>query len=749
VGNTHPEPWGTTSKDTGNDHSLGVWRRGGEGRPGATKKAPILSRPAEVIAVDEPKDREGVTRELFQAVAAASPDAVLLVADTGYITVWNAAAQRMFGLPADRATPPPPPLWQRFLSPEAQVRLAADSGSVGDDSPPLTLLRNDGEPFPAAVRISPLPAGGCIWVVRDLENRQDTVKLLEGAYERLERAHREWEAAFDAVRDPIFLHDAEGRIINANRAYAERAGVPITELRGRRYWDLFPKGDGPLPNCMHAVEHDMNQVVDEVTVDGSAYLSRAFVARDRHGAYRCSVHIMEDVTEKFEALGRIESISRLYTVLSEVNKAIVRVTDEQRLFEAICRIVVEQGQLQMAWVGLLDSERQELRPTMSYGHVGSYLDGFVISLANEAQAAGPTARSLVTEGHTICNDTATDPRMALWRDRALACGFRASAAFAFSDRHGLRGALTIYADRAGFFTEEVVQLFKGLAADISFALDAFATRRQRERAEADLRELNDTLEARILERTTELTAVNRELEAFSYSVSHDLRTPLRSLDGFSHLLLKRHGEVLDETGKDYLNRIRAASGRMGELIDDLLTLSRVTRAPLASKPVDLSAVATEILTHLAENEPERQVAVRVTGHITARCDAALARVLLENLLGNAWKFTGRTDDPSIEFTTERRGNEVLYCVRDNGVGFDMAYAGKLFGAFQRLHRVDEFPGTGIGLATAQRIVQRHGGQIWADALPGEGATFRFTLTQHAKRDPDGINSEQDTAAAAG
>jgi signal transduction histidine kinase len=225
----------------------------------------------------------------------------------------------------------------------------------------------------------------------------------------------------------------------------------------------------------------------------------------------------------------------------------------------------------------------------------------------------------------------------------------------------------------------------------------------------------------------ELSALNRELESFSYSVSHDLRAPLRSMDGFSLALLEDYGERLDDEGRDYLQRIRAASQRMGRLIDDLLGLARVTRAELNLRPVDLSAMAHEIADTLARQQPQRQVQWQIDDGIKVQADRALLQVALQNLLENAWKFTAKTDEAAIRVGAEQRDGQRVIHVGDNGAGFDMAYSSRLFGAFQRLHHEGEFPGTGIGLATVQRILRRHGGEIWVDAAPGKGATFHFTL----------------------
>ena len=234
-------------------------------------------------------------------------------------------------------------------------------------------------------------------------------------------------------------------------------------------------------------------------------------------------------------------------------------------------------------------------------------------------------------------------------------------------------------------------------------------------------------EALVQERTHALQVANKELEAFSYSVSHDLRAPLRAVDGFSQVLIEDYGDKLDESGQHYLKRVRASAQHMGVLIDDMLKLAQVTRTPLQLHELDLSAMAQEVVMQLHHNEPGRNVHIDISAGLHAKGDPGQLRIVLENLLGNAWKYTSKTTSAHIWFDAVLQDNTSLFRVRDNGAGFDMKYAGKLFGAFQRLHRKEEFEGTGIGLATVARIVHRHGGRVWADASPGQGATFFFTL----------------------
>lgn len=441
------------------------------------------------------------------------------------------------------------------------------------------------------------------------------------------------------------------------------------------------------------------------------------------------IAIIQDATGRKDNEAKIERLTRTHRLLTRVNEAIVRAQNRDGLFKAICNAAMESELFRFVWIGMLDEQKLSVMPATCAGLDEGYTDKLNIRLDDEFTGNGPTGRAIREGTHVVCHDIEHDPCMAPWRDEALKRGYRASAVFPIREEWCVVGAINVYAADTHFFTSDIIQLMLELAADVSFALGVFVERNRREWAEDEINQLNVALEHRVLERTCQLEAANKELEAFSYSVSHDLRAPLRSIDGFSQILLKTHSDRLDATGQDYLQRVRRASQRMGHLIDDLLQLSQVARSSIRREPVDLSEIAEFVADDLRKTNPERQVQFDLQQGISMQADPGLLRIVMENLLGNAYKFTGKKAEAKIEFGKHDIDGESVFFVRDNGDGFNMDYVHKLFGAFQRLHGAGEFEGTGIGLATVQRIIHRHNGRIWAEGKEGQGATFCFTLPQ--------------------
>lgn len=486
-------------------------------------------------------------------------------------------------------------------------------------------------------------------------------------------------AILDNTTSVIYLKDVEGRYILINRVYERLFNVRQEELYGKTDYDLFPKdaSDQFRRNDLKALESGRAIEIEEQVPqeDGiHTYISIKCPIYGPDGKAYALCGISTDITDRKraeEALRRSEeSLTNAQRIARLGNWDLDVIKNELVWSDEVYRIF-----------GVAPKE------------FGASYDAFL-------SYVHPDDRVYV----------ASEVRKAFYEKKP----------YSIDHRIIVEGEVRIvHAQGEVAFDENGAPVrMSGTVQDIT----------ERKRIEDELRKLNEELEKRVADRTVEIEAANRELEAFSYSVAHDLRAPLRIIGGFTRVLLEKHFEGFDREGREYLARIGAASTRMEELIDDLLALSQVIRAEMRREEVDLSEMARAIAFDLKKSEPGRNVEFIIEDGLTARGDERLLRLMLENLFGNAWKFTGRKPEAKIEF---RSGGKIdgrtAYFVRDNGAGFNMKYAERLFSAFQRLHSADEFPGTGIGLATVYRIVKRHGGKVWAEGETGRGATFYFTL----------------------
>ena len=561
-------------------------------------------------------------------------------------------------------------------------------------------------------------------------------------------AETRYRSLFEQAPDGILVVDARTlNILEFNDLACAELGYTREEfsvLNVRDYHEVFDE-EG-LPDLLRTVSRSDKGVTVEARHrrrDGELVDRLVSLQMIDYGGVPAILTIHRDITERKRDQERILRLTRMYGALSAANEAIARVKDPKELYERVCRIAVEEAGLAMAWVGEVHGDG-ELQPLAAWGDTSDYLDGLTI-LGHGLTALGPSGVAAATGRGDVCNDVGHAERMEPWRQHLLASGFLSSAAVPLLRDGRVTGAFSVYADEQGFFSDEMMDLLGRLGGDLSFAAEAAALETDRAVADAEIRRLNEELERRVRDRTAqlqqtnrELATSNRELESFRHSVSHDLRAPLRAIDGFSMAVLEDYASELPEEGAVYLRRVRAASQRMGQLIDELLQLSRVSRAEMPTEDVDLSALVHEIVAALREGEPARQVEVLVQDNVHAVGDPRLLRVVLVNLLDNAWKFTSKRQQATIWFGAEPEGEDLVYHVRDNGAGFDAAYASRLFAPFQRLHTADQFPGTGVGLATVQRIVRRHGGRVWAFGIPDEGATFSFTVA----RDSQGVGGKR-------
>lgn len=669
-----------------------------------------------------------------------SPDAILLTDTQGTVYAANPAACRLF-----RRT-------------EEEIRALGRAGLADTSDPRLEpalrerqrsgyfhgylsfLLPNgekfEGEATSALYRDDPVGVRTSLFI-RDVTERVRTDKELQRAYATL-------FTAMDQSQAGIAIADADGGVQFINQSGLEIRGRPDRELAVGigdyvAYWNLFhldgtrmKNEEVPLARAILTGEANRLEYVVRREDRDLVVLTNAAPVRDGDGQVVGGVAVFLDVTEAKRAEERLRRLNRTYLLLSQCNQAIVRERDVANLFGEVCGSAVEQGGFLMAWVGLVGEERT-VRTVACAGNGSDYVAGLAIRLDDPTSSGGPTGTAIKSGRPSVCNDIAGDARMAPWRDTALRHGYRSSAALPIIVDGDSVGCLHLYASQPAFFDDEEMRLLEEMAGDLGFAMEFARRTEERRQADADRREalqqvraLNAELERRVEERTAQLTAANRELEAFSYSVSHDLRAPLRAVDGWAGVLAEDFGEALGDEGLAVLARLRAAGRRMGDLIEDLLQLSRVSRVALEARSLDAGEVARTAWRDLADAAGDR---ARLVVHEVPRChaDPSLLRQVLDNLFVNALKFSAPRETPVIEFGGEVRGSEAVFWVKDNGVGFDPAHADKLFQPFQRLHDAREFPGTGIGLAIVQRIVRLHGGRVWAESRPDQGAAFYFSL----------------------
>ncbi|MDO8680792.1 MAG: PAS domain S-box protein [Acidobacteriota bacterium] len=624
--------------------------------------------------ISERKRKEASLREaygLLHAVTESIPDAVFVKDSTGRYLMINAAGARLLGQPVEqvlgkRDTDFLPPEAARKVMEEDREVMAAGESSTHEETEAQAGITRALLSTKAPYCNSQGEITGVLGIRRDITE-------LKRAEERL---HLQG-AALEAAANAIVIADREGCIVWVNPAFTRNTGYELEEARGQNPRILRSgKQDQTfyqnLWETILAGRVWRGEIVNR-RKDGSLYTEDMTVTpvRDAGGEIAHFVAIKQDVTEHKRAEAALRESEERFRLLTE---------------SALTGVYLIQ-----------DNLFRYVNP--AFVPIFGYTVGELTDKLGPLDLTAPGDRALVAENI-----------------RKRVAGGIHDIRYSFKGRRK-DGAL-IDVEVHGARVE-----YDGKPAVVGTLLDVT----ERIRAEEEIRRLNEQLEQRVIERTALLDAANKELEAFSYSVSHDLRAPLRGLDGFSQILLEDYADKLDGQGKNYLQRLRGASQHMGALIDDLLKLSRVTRAELSLEEVDLGALAQEVAEGLRRQDPERSVRFDIAPGLTARADSRLLRVALENLLDNAWKFTGHRAEAHIEFGAAEQDGKPAYFVRDNGAGFDMAYAGKLFGAFQRLHDAREFPGTGIGLATAQRVIHKHGGQAWAEGEAGKGATFYFTL----------------------
>jgi PAS domain S-box-containing protein len=674
----------------------------------------IVLRAAHVLDIRLRKETEAALRFASFATQHNADGIFWVRSSDSIITYANPAACGMTGYDAADL------IGSTFANVDPGVLDTLEAARNGVKAMERKHRRKDGSVFPVELTLNQLEFDGrgflCL-MVRDITVRKNE-----------ERAMRFAQFGLDTASDDTFWIDENGRVVYVNDSACRSLGYTREELLTLGITDFVPRYSADSWGATIARLREAKKASFESVhkrKDGSLFPTEinAYYTEYEGKPYICGYardvtqmkQLVEELRQQRTRLELLNGIARGARSDGSVDSIITHTLSELARgfpsYRVSYAVADDDGNVRvlrsLAPEGMLDTS----------GHAAD------LRVVPEFLGALRTGR----RNAIAYPDVQADPRLEAFRESLRAAGIGAILIAAITQDERVFGLLDLHAPTPHEWSEHECRTLDEVADYLGMVLKEARLLEERERAELQVRNLNANLEAQVEKRTQELSTANAELEAFVYSVSHDLRAPVRAMSSFSEIVLEDAGPLVSQRNRTDLARISQAARRMEGMIDDLLSLSRVSLRRLRSEPVDLSALTRTLLDELIEAEPKRRVETCVRADLLAQGDPGTIRILLQNLLTNAWKFTRDTQPAQIEIGVDETDPRAAFFVRDNGAGFDMRYANKLFTPFQRLHSVEEFEGTGIGLATVDRIVRRHGGEVWAYGEVGKGATVYFTL----------------------